>query len=167
MNVALTPHQRTLSLPQRLKITTEQNAENKWPCVVHFQVVCNGTLVPKTQDSMRSGLERFEEPEDQKVGWQIISPGHVQEATSMKSQQHGCRDKTWTSMTATGMLTWRGEPSKGLNSRQRTAGNYRILRVREGTFPQREPPSSLSNTSGQALEWYTHKEHYVDWTVNI
>ena len=64
--------------------------------------------------------ERAQEPEEQKVCSEIVSPRNFREATPMKSHQHGCLNKDETNRH----LTWKQGRSQELNHRQRTTGNY-------------------------------------------
>lgn len=55
------------------------------------------------------------------------------------------------------MLTWKRDSSQSPTSRQRSRGNYGVLRAREIVFPREEQPSWLSNTKWSGVK------HYMDY----
>lgn len=54
------------------------------------------TTTPTDQGHRGRGDERLEEPEEQEVCCETVTPTNVRETESMKSHQHGCQNMTWT-----------------------------------------------------------------------
>lgn len=76
--------------------------------------------------------------------YKIVSSRNMRQATSMKSHQHGCLDKTC--VTSMDMLTWKGESSQDFNARHGATGNLAMQREREMAFRRKEASSGLTNT---------------------
>lgn len=65
-----------------------------------------------------------------------LSPRNVREVTPQKPHQHACLNTTCTRRTPLDMLIWKGKGLKKFSLRQRTTGNYGMLRVGETVFPR-------------------------------
>jgi hypothetical protein len=90
-DTSLCYRERPLKKPQLIKIQRTNDSVLSSPnwCIY------NGTPLPKIQEIVENRVERLQESVEQKVCWQIISPGNVKEDASMKFQQCGCLNKAW------------------------------------------------------------------------
>lgn len=126
-SVVLNPHPRSFSLQQMAA-----NSEN------HTSPKCRGKLltgysVPVTtsttqlwqqrlREPFRKGTGTFQEPEDQEICQEIVTPRNDREASQVRPQQHDPLNKTLARTVPTDMQTQKGEVSQGHTHRLRTSG---------------------------------------------
>lgn len=102
----------------------------------------------RLRDHCGRGVEKGWDPEEQEV---------CREAIAMKPHQHGRQIKTWIRIE---MLTWKGQSSGGLNSKELKATKECWEREKQ-SFPRQSTPTGYLILNGQPWEnWYTNNIIY-------
>lgn len=126
-SVALNPHQRSFSL-QRMAVNSENHTGQK--CRENLFMGYSVPVATSTtqlwqqrlREPFRKGTGSFEEPEDQEICWEIVTPRNDREASQVRLQQHDPLNKTLARTAPIDTRTQKGEVSQGHTHRQRTLG---------------------------------------------
>lgn len=97
--------------------------------------------------------ERLQEPEDQEVGYEIVSSIYMKEPESMTSQQYGHLNKTCTTVTLDNKSTELGKINKASPLDEKS---YRQLMP---VFSRNKPIDGLVKSKRLTLNKYMHEQH--------